>query len=371
MAITGKSTQKSAAVSMNTDTDWHYFSIHNLVRMRITKSHPCAYSIIHSYEPFQVDQLEECNLTLIEDMLLPDDYSYGSTVYKFDHSCTRINARMVDVALHGIEVLLAGKRDLLPYVDPLMHWIMLKQDCTTIHAASVAVDNQAILMPAWGGTGKTSAIIELLKLPGSAFMGDDSAIICSDGKLLSYPKPFFIYPYHRGLFPHLFKEKPKFIVPAWMSGFMAVVRQAVRPALAALPRLESLCRRFTPEHMQIAARKALPHANFAKKAPLKLVLFLERYNGSETVIDQLDPIIARRRVVGNHYFELGIYAQELMTACGATGLLGLEDWFGKMSEVVDKVFRGLPIYRLRMPHMKPEPTGKVIASAVYDLLEKL
>lgn len=371
MAVTGKSTQQSDTVSMNADTDWYYFSIHNLVRMRIAKSHPCAYSIIHSYGVFQVDQLEECNLTLVGDMLLPDDHSYGSTIYKFAHFCTRINARMVDVALRGTELILAGKRDLLPYVHPLIHWIMLEHGATTIHGASVAVDSQGILMPAWGGTGKTSAVVELLKLPGSAFMGDDFAVICSDGMLLSYPKPFFIYPYHRGLFPDLFKGKPKFIVPSWMSGFMAVVRQAVRPALATLPRLEGLCRRFTPEHMQIAARKALPHANFVDKAPLKLVLFLERYNGSETVIDQLDAIIARRRIVSNHYFELGIYAQELMTACGATGLLGLEDWFGKMSEVVDKVFRGLPIYRLRMPPMKPEPTGKAIASVVSELLTKL
>jgi len=189
--------------------------------------------------------------------------------------------------------------------------------------------------------------------------------------LLSYPKPFFVYPYHQDVFPHLFKHKPKLLVPAWMSGFTAVVRQAVRPMLAAFPTLESLCRRLTPEHMQIPARQALPHADFLDSAPVKLIVFLERYNGSEPVIDRLDPITARRRVVGNHYFELGAQAQELMTACAATGLLGLEDWFGEMARVVDRVFGRLPIYRLRLAPMKPQPTGKAIASAVNELLGKM
>lgn len=356
---------------VETAQDWFYFNIHNLVKMRITKSHPCAYSIKHSYDFFEVDQLEQCGLTLSETMLLSGDHSDGSTVYKFGHDCTRINERMVDVAIHGNELFLSGKRDLLPFVMPLVHWKMLERGAATIHGASVAVNGQGILMPAWGGTGKTSAVMELFKLPDSSFMSDDFAIICRDGTLLSYPKPFFIYPYHRHIFPHLFKDKPKLLVPACISEFVAVVRRAVRPSLARFPRLESLCRRFTPEHMQISARKALPDANFADKAPLKLILFLERHNSSETLIDQLDPVVARRRIIGNHYFELGMYAQELMTACAATGLLGLEDWFGKMSEVVDNAFRGLPIYRLRMPPMKPKPTGKAVASAVCELLFKL
>lgn len=355
---------------MATDPEYFYFNIHNLVKMRITASHPCAYSIRHSYQPFQVEQLDECDLTLSENMLLLGDYSDASTAYKFGHGCTRINARMVDVALRGDKLFLSGKRDLLPFVGPLVHWQMLRRGATTIHGASVAVNGRGILMPAWGGTGKTSAIVELLKLSGSAFMGDDFAIIREDGMLLSYPKPFFIYPYHREVFPHLFKHKPKLLVPSWMSNFVAVVRRVVRPRLAAFPRLESLCRRLTPEHMQIPARRALPHANFVDNAPVKLIVYFERYNGSEPVVDRLDPAMARRRVVGNHYFELGIYAQELMTACAATGLLGFEDWFGEMSKVVDKVFGRLPIYRLRIPPMKPRLTGKTIASMVNELLPK-
>ncbi len=356
---------------MTTGTEYFYFDIHNLVRMRITTSHPCAYSIRHSYQPFEVEKLEECDLTLSENTLLPSHHSDASTACKFAEGCVRMNARMVDVALRGQELFLCGKRDLLPFVGPLIHWQMLQRGATTIHGASVAVDGQGILMPAWGGTGKTSAIVELLKLPGSAFMGDDFAIIRGDGMLLSYPKPFFVYPYHQDVFPHLFKHKPKLLVPAWMSGFTAVVRQAVRPMLAAFPTLESLCRRLTPEHMQIPARQALPHADFLDSAPVKLIVFLERYNGSEPVIDRLDPITARRRVVGNHYFELGAQAQELMTACAATGLLGLEDWFGEMARVVDRVFGRLPIYRLRLAPMKPQPTGKAIASAVNELLGKM
>jgi len=351
--------------------DWFYFDIHNLVRMRITASHPSAYSIVKSFGPFQVAELERWDLTLVKEITLEEQHSFGTTMYEFSPTCAVIKSRNVSVALRDEGILLGGSRDLLPYVMPLIHWKMLEHKATMIHGASVAVDGQGILMPAWGGTGKTSAMVQLVKLQNTAFMGDDFTIVCSDGMLLSYPKPFFIYPYHRNIFPHLFKNKPKLLVPSWLSRPMALVREAVRPTVAAFPRLESFCRRFTPEHMQVAAHKALPDVEFADNAPLKLILFLERYNGSEPIVDQLDPIIARRRVVGNHYFELGVHAQELMTACSATGLLGLEEWFGRMSEVVDEVFGRLPIYRLRLPPMKLEPAGKAIAAAAREQLAKL
>lgn len=357
--------------SINSITDWLYFNIHNLVRMRITASHPCAYSIGDEYECFRVSNLEECNLTLSERMLLPAESSDASTVYRFDHSCTRINSLMIDIAVFGEEVFLSGKRDLLPFISPLIQWITSTRRAAFLHAASMAIDNQGILMPAWGGTGKTSAIIELLKLPGSAFMGDDYTIICDDGTLLSYPKPFFIYPYHKDIFPHLFRNKPKLLIPVWFGKPMAVIRQAVRPGLTMFPRLESVCRRLTPEHMKIPARKALPYAKFVDGVPLKLILFVERYSGSEVVVDKLDPILARHRVVGNWYFETGDLARQLMLACGATGLFSLEDWFAKMSSVVDEVFGRFPICRLRIPPMAPALTAKTIASYVSSLLREL
>ena len=65
------------------------------------------------------------------------------------------------------------------------------------------------------------------------------------------------------------------------------------------------------------------------------------------------------------------YAQELMTACAAGGLLGLEEWFARMSDVIEQGFAGLRIHRLSVPPMKPAQTGAAIASAVCELLSEL
>jgi hypothetical protein len=369
------STENKTSLKENVDliesnSEWLYFNIHDLVKMRISASHPCAYSIKDSYECFQVDHAADCDLTLSEHMLMPSECSDASGTYTFTHSCTRINKFMVDVASYEDKLFLSGKRDLLPFIGPLVELKALDRGATFIHCASMAIDNNGILMPAWGGTGKTSAAIELLKLQGSAFMGDDYAIIRDDGTLLAYPKPFFIYPYHKNLFPHLFKNKPKFIIPTWFGKPMAMIRQAVRPLIMSFPRLESICRRLTPEHMKVKARQALPSAEFAEKAPLKLILFIERYSGSKSQLDQIDPILARHRVIGNYYFEGGVLSQDLVLGCGATGLFGLEDWFGKMGDVIDEVFGKFPIYRLRIPPMDPDSTGKAIASCVKELLGK-
>ena len=350
---------------------WVNFDIHGLVKMRICKDHPGAYSVCKSFEPFQVEEIDKADLTLTDGNGMSGQYSFGTTAYKFLPGSTYLNKYDIKISFEREEIILSASRDLTPYVMPIVQWILLCKGATFIHGASVSVEGKGVLMPAWGGTGKTSAVMELLKINGSAFMSDDISIIHKENKVFSFPKPFFIYPYHKNIFPHLFKNKPKFIVPPFMSNMMAGIRQAVRPLLSSFPKVERFCRKFTPEHMQVAAKDALPDANFADSANISLILFLERYNGSSNTVDELSVEDAKRKVVGNLFFELGDNARELMMACGATGFIGLEDWFGRMEDVVVNLLKKHQLYRLRMIEMTPEETGKVIASHVCELLANI
>ncbi|MGV7223124.1 MAG: hypothetical protein ACQ9MH_16535 [Nitrospinales bacterium] len=350
---------------------WFYYNIHDLVRMRVSSDQVGLYSLRKSLSPFEVEYTEDAELTLTNGGPIDGEFSFGTDLYKFLPNSTFINSYGVTVQREGNHIILIGNRDLTPYVMPLMQWILLTKGASFVHGASISIGGKGVLMPAWGGTGKTSAIMELLKIADSGFMGDDIAIVNDQQKMFNYPKPFFIYPYHKELFPHLFKNKPKLVVPSFMSNSVGAIRQMVRPVVCNFPKVEQFCRKFTPEHMQIDAVKALPNADFADTADISLILFLERYNGEKNVVDELTVETARRKVVGNLYFELGEYAQNLMTACGSTGLIGLEEWFSRMGEVIQGVFEKYPLYRIRMVPMKPEETGETIAETVRNLLEKV
>ena len=60
-----------------------------------------------------------------------------------------------------------------------------------IHAATMAYRGHAIVLPAAGGTGKTSTAAKLMRREGWSFMGDDWAFLAEDATLLGYAKPMY------------------------------------------------------------------------------------------------------------------------------------------------------------------------------------
>ena len=247
--------------------------------------------------------------------------------------------------------------------------LLLKKKHSLVHGAAVAVSGRGVLLAGWGGTGKTAAIINLLKdIPKAAFLSDDFSIISADGSLLSFPKAFFTYPYHKNLYPHLFKAKHKPMVPLFLSGALEHIRTHVRPAIMALPRLERLARRITPEHMQVPAETVLPDAVFVEKVPLHSILFMERYSGAGTVLDELSLDDAKRRLVGNWNFEQGRCGLDLLLAVGSTAVVDLGAYYSDMCAVLDKGLSNRGIYRLRMGAMSLAEAGKTVVNTVRDLV---
>jgi hypothetical protein len=354
---------------MQTKGKWLYFNIHNLVRMRVEAGHASERSVRLAFGPFETGPLDQIDLTLQYESPTIGEHSLASESYLFTNRHVYIKNYKLHLVNQENGYVLASNRDLLPFVMPVIQWLLLKKQHSFVHGAAIAIKGQGILLPGWGGTGKTSAIIYLLKeLPDAAFLADDYTILSSDGHLLSFPKAFFIYPYHQQIFPHLFKAKHKPLVPSAFSGVLERIRTIVRPTIMAFPKLENFARRFTPEHMQVPARNALPDAKFVDAVPLGSVLFIERYSGDKTYIDELNLPQARSRLIGNWYYEQGHCAQDLLLGAAGTGVMDYETYFSGMALVINAALAGKEIYRLRMGSLSPAQTGKAVRDAVVKVL---
>ena len=158
---------------------------------------------------------------------------------------------------------LHGSVELMVMALPLIDRLMVNQGAAMIHALTVEYKGHGLAMPAWGGTGKTSTMAKLLKRDGYAFMGDDWAFLSRQGELLGYAKPMFIKPYHRSIYPHLFSNTHKPLVPISLSKQIARMTTRVHPYITRYPQLAQLTRRWSPEHMMVTPQRAFPEARFS------------------------------------------------------------------------------------------------------------
>lgn len=65
-----------------------------------------------------------------------------------------------------------------------------------IHASSFQKGNQAVAVVAWGGIGKTTAMLKLVQEHDWKFLSDDLGIIDEDGYIYRSPKKMQIYAYN-------------------------------------------------------------------------------------------------------------------------------------------------------------------------------
>ena len=105
----------------------------------------------------------------------------------------------------------------LPYI---LQFLFKQRNLTFVHGAGIMVDSKGILLPAFGGIGKTAFISEAVKDDRVEVLGDDLILLDAEGYLHPYLRPFCLYSYHKTLFPEYFKKnKVKYKKPTlWNLG---------------------------------------------------------------------------------------------------------------------------------------------------------
>ncbi|KQW06665.1 hypothetical protein ASC66_09430 [Leifsonia sp. Root4] len=81
-------------------------------------------------------------------------------------------------------------------LEPLMYFKLLQENILFMHAGGVTKDDMGILLPAYGGTGKTTLSMALLN-QGHKLLGDDLLLVdVASGIVHPYPRPLHIFTYN-------------------------------------------------------------------------------------------------------------------------------------------------------------------------------
>lgn len=359
------------------DDGWVKFNIHDLLHLRVDSRAATAEIFKDLFAPFLTDcDFAHFDLTIRGNLepLLDGAYgeAHGETEFHYNNSGLHMHATDVQIFAEDGGFRLNGQQELLVMALPLIDRIMVTKGAAMLHCLTVAYRGHGLLIPAWGGTGKTSTMSKLVKMDGFSFMGDDWAFLTRKGELLGYAKPMFIKNYHHFLYPHLFKKAHKPLVPVALAKPIHRLTTLLHPYVTQYPALAAVTRRWSPEHMMVMPADAFPGAKLTPAAPLAASLFVERYqtSSSQGVFEKQSREWMVARLIGNFNSEMTKQSRVVMTALGASGLVPIEKSFAEKSAVLDQALQDKPCYLLRIPEaFPPDQASDMIVDHIKKLIQ--
>ena len=230
-----------------------------------------------------------------------------------------------------------------------MELSLLATNHTWIHAAALEKDGSVLLLPSWGGVGKTATVCRFVRNYGWRLLGDDLIIVGEQGAR-PFLKPFVIYPYHRDLFPELFSQGEKKIVTNLaVSSMMSRAIPTVKRVLRMFPRVLAFLRKHNPQSMRV-----LPHRLFTPEqlseggSPAKMV-WLERSMKQEVHQEEITAEMVASKAVTVSSVELfAAKLENVYHMCGC-GMVTYDEVFGKMHKIIMNTARLSACHLLEIP----------------------
>lgn len=134
-----------------------------------------------------------------------------------------------------------------------------------LHCSSLAKDNRGAAFIAWGGVGKTTAMLKLVSEDGWSYLSDDLGLVDDSGILWRSPKQMQIYAYNvagqRSLYAKLMSNRSVIDRISWAWKRWRRGGKGVR-------------RRVSPERL-------FGHTSVAQNVPLRYAVFLERSDSND------------------------------------------------------------------------------------------
>lgn len=318
--------------------------------MGVARTAPAAAQLRTMFADFLIQDGEgPFDLTVTGDMEPVHGAAYAEDTFSYTPSALCLRTPPLQIIRDGKGMRLNGAGELLTTVLPLLDRILVERDVAMIHAATVSIDGHGVALPAAGGVGKTSTIAKLMRHPGVGFMGDDWAFLSAAGELLGFAKPMFIKPHHRDIYPHLFHRVRKPLVPRALSRPVGRLTTVVHPFVVRYPRVAAFTRQWSPEHMIISPELALRNSPITRSAPLSAVVCVERCDGTEPQLREIDRSTANARMLGNFHIEMTVHSREVLNLLGAAGLVPLQEIFADKAAILDLALRNVPAFLLRIP----------------------
>lgn len=215
----------------------------------------------------------------------------------------------------------------------------LNRQQTFIHASSLELDGVGVAVGGWGGVGKTSSVMQLVRERGYRFLSDDLGLIDASGMLFRSPKRLQIYPYNLvgipGLHRHLFKGRGRVDHLQWHVLERLRGKKAVRRRVTA----EEF---FGPERV-------------GTSAPLAVYVQLERGHWESPSVREIDALQVARRTSHTLMYELSPLP-ELSFALSShlqRNDLELEALRMRVEAIVARGLESSACYEVRVPIQMP------------------
>lgn len=227
----------------------------------------------------------------------------------------------------------------------MLQIMLLKFGYSLIHAAAVANENGALLLPSWGGVGKTACVAKLVKT-GYKILGDDFNIINKNGEIYGLPKKFVLYFYHRDLFPEVFKKKaPK--CNSALNEFYSNIIPTVKNFLRKFPAVLAFARKHNPQSIKVSPVDIFGKEAIQSKSDLKQIIWLERGEG-ENIFNNLESKDIAQKATSVTLNEiLTDNMSAILVMCGF-GIISFNEFFVRMYEIYESAFNDKITNKLRV-----------------------
>lgn len=231
--------------------------------------------------------------------------------------------------------IIETKQEVNEWLLIMIQILLLKNGYSLIHAAAVEKDGNALIMPSWGGVGKTASVAKLVK-KGYKLLGDDLNIVSNTGEVYGFPKKFVLYFYHKDLFPEVFEKKsPK--CNSLLNKFYTKIIPTVKNFLRHFPKILAFMRKHNPQSIKVSPFDIFDKEKIANNGKIKQVVWIER--DEKNKVEKLDSqIIASKTtsVTMNEVFNENMCA--ILIMCGFN-IISYDDVFIKMKQIIQNAFK--------------------------------
>ena len=101
----------------------------------------------------------------------------------------------------------------------------------------------------------------------------------------------------------------------------------------------------------VSPSRALPGSEIVESAPLAMAVFVERYEGARTRLQERTTSWMVDRMIGNFHIEMAGFSQHVVAALGAASVLPQRRFFEEKANVIARALDGAPCYVLRVPRV--------------------
>lgn len=330
-----------------------YYSIYDLVGVQVSDGYPwCETLFLNGVADEGEKAYQSCrrkiHVDFIKELPMADTRSIGDGAY--------IGQDVYVDEQYGVRVEKYPGHLRLLVSQECNEWLVIAVQLsllacghTLLHAAALEKNGEVLLLPSWGGVGKTAMVCRFVREHGWRLLGDDLVII-GEGRVLPFLKPFVIYPYHKDLFPELFDSGENHTVKnLTVSSLMSRMIPGVKRALRPFPRVLAFLRKHNPQSMRVSPQKIFDEEQLSQGGVPGRLVWLERTMKSGISFTEIAPEELASKAVTVSSVEL--FAAKLESVyhmCGC-GMLTYDEVFGKMHGIILDAAKSVPCAFLEIP----------------------